>query len=112
MPGLVDEGLLLLCELPPQEEYGILFQGRDLFYDGMGEFGPADLGVAHRFVRPHGEGRVQQQDPLFGPVGEVAMAGDGHAGVVMQLLENIDEGGRRGDAILNGEAQPMRLSGP
>jgi len=107
----VDEGLFFLREFAPEEEDGVFFLRRDLCDDGVGEFGPADLGVAHGFVGPNGEGGVEEEYALFGPVGEVAVVGDGHADVLVQFFEYIDEGRGRGDAFWDGEAEAVGLAG-
>jgi len=111
MFGLVDEYLFFLREFAPEEVDEMLFLGRNLRDDGVGEFGPADLGVAHGFVGADGEGGVEEEDTLFGPVGEIALFGDGHPDVLVQFFINVDEGWGRRDALLDGEAEAVGLTG-
>ena len=108
---LVHEDLFFLGELTPEEEYHVFFGCRDFGDHGIGEFGPADLGVAHGFVGAYGQRGVEEKDALFRPVGEVAMAGDGHADVLVQLFEDVDKGGGRWNTFLDGETQAVGLAG-
>jgi len=111
MFSFVHEGLLFLGEFAPEEEDGVFFLCRDLCDHRVGEFCPADLGMAHGFVRADGKGSVEEEDALFGPVGEIAVVGDGHADVGVQFFEYIDEGGWGWDAFLDREAEAVGLAG-
>src|SRR5579859_2696328 len=111
VPGLIDEDLLLLGEFPPEQENEAFFLRGGLADHGVCEFRPSDPGVAHWLICPYGEGSIEEQDALFGPMGQVAMPGDGHTYITLQFLENIDQRWRWGNAVLHGKAQSMRLSG-
>lgn len=67
--------------------------------------------MAHGVVGANGQRCVEQEDALFGPVGEITVAGDGHTYVLVQFFEDVDEAGRRGDAFGDGEAKAVSLSG-
>ena len=110
MFGLVDEDLFFLGEFAPKEEDDVFFACRYLRDHGIGELGPADLGVAHGFVGADGERGVEQEDALLGPMGEVAVVGDGHTDVLVQFLKDVDEGGGRGDGFLDGKAKAVGLA--
>jgi len=71
----------------------------DFADDPIGEFGPADPGMAHGIVGTDSKGGIEQQDALLCPVGQVAMVWDGHADIGVELFKDIDQGGRRGDAF-------------
>lgn len=109
--GLVDEDLFFLGELAPEEEDDMFFAGRHLRDHGIGELGPADLGVAHGFIGAYGERGIEEEDALLGPVSEVAVVGDGHTDILTQFFKDIDEGGWRGDGFLDGEAEAVGLAG-
>ena len=58
--------------------------------------------------RQHG---VEQQHPLLGPAVEVARRGDGRAGVVGDLLEDVLQRGREGNAVGDRETESVGLPG-
>lgn len=89
----------------------MLFAGRDLRDHGVGELGPADLGVTHGFVGADGERGVEEKDALLGPVRKITMPGNGHTDVLVQLLEDIDEGWGWRNGFLDGEAETVGLAG-
>ncbi len=109
--GLVDQDLLFLSEFAPKKKYDVFFAGRYLRDHGIGELGPADLGVAHGFVGADSERSVEQENALLGPVGKVAMVGYGHTDVLMQFFKDVAEGWRRRDGFLDGKAKAVGLAG-
>ena len=56
----VDQRLLFLCELSPQQEHHIFPLFGYFAYGHIGEFGPADAGMTHGFIGPYGERGVEQ----------------------------------------------------
>src|SRR5690348_13468547 len=65
--------------------------------------------MAHRLVGSHCQGGVEQHYSLFGPMREIAVAGDGYAYVILELFKYIDQGGRGRDAFGHGEAESVCL---
>ena len=58
-----------------------------------------------------GQRGVEQQDTLFRPPRQVSRHRHGRPQVISNLLEDVLQRRREGDAFLNREAQPMSLSG-
>ena len=58
-----------------------------------------------------GERGVEQQHALTGPAAQAATGGDGGAGVVGHLLEDILERRGEGHAVGHGEAEALGLAG-
>ena len=110
MTVAVDESTFLLRVGAPEDEHQVftLFgQGAD---GCIGKFFPALALVRTRLVGSHCQGGVQQQYSLFGPAGQVACGGDGQPQVALNLLEDVLQRRREGDAVVHREAEAMGLS--
>ena len=83
-----------------------LGQGTD---SSIGECLPTQRGMTVRLMCPHGKRSIEQQHALLSPSREVARGGNGRPEVIVYLLENILQRGRKGDTVLHREAQSVRL---
>ncbi len=73
---------------------------------------PSSVLVRVGLAPPDGEHRVEQQHPLTGPAGQLAVLGaDETLHVGLQLLEHVEQAGRGRDAPAHGEAQSVCLAG-
>ena len=107
----VGDGALLLCVAAPEHIDDSLLAFGDGAHHGVGEGLPSAAGMRGRFVfadRQHG---VQQQHSLLGPPVEVTRGGDRRPGIVGDLLEDVLQRGREGDAVGHREAESVGLPG-
>ena len=104
------QGLFFDGETAPQQEHQVFTHRRKPLDDGVGKCLPADSRVACGHVGPHRQGGVQEQDALVGPAFQVPMLRWSNAKVVVEFLEDVDEGGRRVDSVGHREAEPVGLS--
>lgn len=102
--------LFLDGETAPEQEHQVFPHLREPLDDGVGKGLPADSRVACRLVGPHRQGGVQEQDALVGPAFQVPMLRGRNAKVVVEFLENVDEGGGRVDSVGHREAESVGLS--
>ena len=108
----VDEGFLGDGIAAPEQEDESVATGGEFADGGIGELLPAVALVRACLVGADGEGGVEQQHPLVGPSGEVARSeGDGGAEVAVDLLDDVDQRRRHGDAVGDGEAEAHGLPG-
>ena len=105
----VDERLFRAGVGAPKDEHDVLPPLADDADDVVGKPRPAAVFVRIGLVRAHGQGRVQQQHALFGPLGKIARAWQGAAQLVVQFFEDIYERRGHGHALLHRKAQPVRL---
>ena len=73
---------------------------------------PADPPVGVGLMGSHGEDRVEEEHPLLGPLGQIAVVGYPEAEVVVKLLVDIDEGRRDRNVLVYRKTQAVRLSVP
>ena len=59
----------------------------------------------------HGERGVEQEHTLVGPSAQTAGSGDGYAEIGVQLLEDVLQRRRWGNAVAHGETESFGLSG-
>ena len=102
--------LLLDGETAPQQKQQVFPHLRKPLDNGVGKGLPADSRMACRLVGPHRQGGVQEQDALVGPAFQVPVLRGCDAKVVVEFLEDVDEGGRRVDSVRHRETQPVGLS--
>ena len=107
----VDEGSFLLRVSSPKDEHQVFAFFSQRADGRVGELLPALPLVRTGLVGAYREGGVEQQDALPGPSGQVAARRHGLAQVVMYFLENVDQRRGEGDAVVDGEAEPVSLSG-
>ena len=103
MPRPVDERALALRVCAPKDEHEMFAPLCKRAHDGVSEDFPSPVLVAARAMRGDCQRRVEQQDPLVGPLYEV-----GH---VPEFLGDVDERRRRLDPGRNVEREPLRLPG-
>ena len=118
MHGLEDEvalrvgdGALALGVTAPEHIDDALLAFGDGADHGVGEGLPAAACVRGRLVGADRQHGVQQQHALLGPAVEVARGGDGRSGVVGDLLEDILQRRREGNAVRHREAEAVGLPG-
>ena len=104
------QGLFLDGETAPQQKHQVFPYLREPLDNGVGKGLPADSCVACGHVGPHRQGGVQEQDPLLGPAFQVPVGRGRNAQVVVEFLEDVDEGRRRVDSVGHREAEPVGLS--
>ena len=104
------QGLFLDGETAPEQEHQIFPHLREPLDNGVGKGLPADSRMACRLVGPHRQRGVQEQDALVGPAFQVPVLRWSNAKVVVEFLEDVDEGGRRVDSVGHREAEPVSLS--
>jgi hypothetical protein len=109
--GPVDALPLLACVTAEKEEDHAVAAGIEGVDDGVCEALPPLAGVGAGLGGPHGQDGVEEEEALARPGHEVAVAGDGHAGVVVELAEQIAEGRWRRDAGSHGEGEAVGLPG-
>ena len=90
-----DQRALALGEVTPEQKDDRLFPLVEQCNDTVGELLPADAAMACRHAAAHGQHRVEQQDAVLRPAGEIAALRRGIAEVVAVLLEDVDERRRR-----------------
>ena len=115
--GLQQQVVLLIyhVRLParvaaPQHVDQVLAAGGQCAYGGVGELLPAQRGVAVGLVGTDGQRGVEQQHALTGPPSQVARWRHGCARVVLYLLEDVLQRGRKGHAVLHREGESVGLS--
>lgn len=110
MLGGIDELLLGLCMFPPkQEDHPLAFFG-DRADGRVGEFFPSLLGMGIGFSGSHREHGVEQEHPLLGPGGEIAMTPGSNSQVVMDFFINVLQRWRDSLSSWHGEGKSHGLS--
>ena len=77
---------------------------------GIGELLPAQRGMAVGLMGTHGQRGIEQQHTLARPPLQVAALRHRGAQVLLYLLEDILQRGRKGHTVLYREAQPVGLA--
>ena len=95
---------------PKHKHYAASLRGEGVD-GGVGESFPSDTGMRFRGVLAHGKRCVEQEHSLRCPAREVAVVGNGSAGLVVDLLEDISQRGRNVDARIHREAETVGLTG-
>ena len=95
---------LALRRRSPQDEYDRTVLSVTRRDRRIRELFPSDPPMRIRLVRPHRKYRIQHQNPLLRPLCKTPMIRDPTPQVVMQLLIDIDQGGRNLHTLLHGEA--------
>ena len=72
MFGGVDDGAFVLGVFAPEQKYQVLFFVGEGFDGGVGELFPALFLMRSGGVGANGEGGVEEEDALFGPIIQVA----------------------------------------
>jgi hypothetical protein len=109
--GAVDALPLLACVASEEEKDHAVGLGIEGLDDSVGEALPSPAGVGAGLGGPDGQDGVEEEEPLARPRLEVAVVGDGLAGVISELAEHIAEGRWRRDAGSHGESEAVGLSG-
>lgn len=105
----IDQYSLVLCKFPPEHEHHVFSLLRNLPDHRVGKLCPADFCMAHRLSRPNRERGIQEEDSIFRPLGQVAMAWYCQADIVLELFKDIDERRGSGDTVLHRETKAMGL---
>mmetsp|Transcript_11027 Transcript_11027/g.68032 ORF Transcript_11027/g.68032 Transcript_11027/m.68032 type:complete len:217 (-) Transcript_11027:431-1081(-) len=108
--GGIDELLLGLCMLSPeQEDHPLAFLGDSA--DGrIGEFFPSLLGMGIGFSGSHREHGVEQEHPLLRPRGEIAMAPGTNSQVIVDLFVDVLQRWRDSLSSWHGKGESHGLS--
>ena len=107
--GRIGHDALLLGVVAPQHVHDLLLVGGDGADHGVREGFPSLAGMRGGAVGTDGQHRVEQQHPLFGPAVEIAAGGNGGSRVVVNLLEDVAERGRKGNPVVHREAEAVGL---
>lgn len=106
----VGYGSLALGIAAPEHVDDIVLMQADGTHHGIGELLPAVSGMRGGLVGTHRQYGIEQQHALLGPTVEVAACGYGGAGIVVHLLEDVLQRGRKGHAVAHREAQTVGLT--
>jgi len=104
------QGLFFDGETAPEQKHQVFPHLRNPLDDGVGELLPADSRVACGHVGPYRQGGIQEQNSLLGPAFQVPVRRRRKTKVVVEFLEDVDEGGGRLDSHGHREAQAVGLS--
>ena len=105
-----DEHLLFNGKTAPEQKDEVLANLRKTLDNRVRELLPANACVACRHVGAHRERCVQKQNSLVRPAFQVSVGRWRDAEVVVEFLENVDEGWRRLNAKWHREAKPVSLA--
>jgi len=108
-PG-VDQRFFGPGEVAPQEKDQVLLPVRKCPDHGIGEPLPADPTVGPGLAMFYGQHSVQEEYPLTGPMGQIAMPGMAKGEIALKFLVDIDQGCRDPDAFRDGEAETHGLA--
>ncbi len=110
MTDRIDQVLLSAGGRSPQDKDHRLLLCRHGSDDLIGEGLPSLLLMGGGLAGPHGQGGVEQQDPLGGPVGKIAVLRAGNAKVAFHLLEDVLQRRRSGNAASDRETETVSLT--
>lgn len=105
-----DEHLFFDGEAAPEQKDEVLADLRKSLDNRVRELLPANAGVTCRHVGAHRERSVQKQNSLVSPTFQVSVGWRCDAEIVVEFLENVDEGRRRLNAKWHREAKPVSLA--
>lgn len=110
MAVAVDEGAFPLGVCSPEDEYQVFFLLGQHSDGSVGKGLPAVILVRSGLMGAYGQRSVQQEDALLCPAGQVAAGGHVGADVTFDFLENVDQRGRKGYAVVHRKAEAVGLS--
>ena len=84
-----DEAFLASCMGAPQDKHEWLFLRAEQFDDSIGERLPTTLVMRACLPCTHGEGGIEQQHSLCGPMLEVAVFGRDEPEIGLHFLEDV-----------------------
>lgn len=106
----VDESSLALCVRSPKDKYKMLFFFCEDADGSICKCFPAVILVRTCLMCTYGKGGIEQQYALFCPACQIAGCGGIGADIIFYLFEDVEQGGRKGDSVIHGEAQSVCLS--
>lgn len=107
---VVDERCLFACRCSPEHEDKVVptaIEGSD---GRIGECFPSLSAMAEGLMFFYREARVEQEDALLCPACQVAALRNGCSCFGLHLFEDVLERGRECNAVVDTEAEPVRLS--
>ena len=105
-----DEDLFFDGETAPEQKDEVLADLRKSLDNRVCELLPTNAGVAGGHVGAHRERCVQKQNSLMRPAFQVSVGRWRDAEIVVEFLENVDEGRWRLDSERHREAKPVGLT--
>ncbi len=109
MALFVDQRELLLRVVAPEHEDRGVGAGGDGPDHGVGDLLPALALVGVGLACAHRQHRVEEEHPLLGPRHQIPVVRDRQAELLLHLLVDVAQGGRRLHARPHGEAQAVPL---
>ena len=107
---LVDKGGFSSCRSAPKHEDEVVASTIEGSNGSVREGLPTLATMAESLMLPDGEARVEQEDALLCPTSQVAALWDGCSRLGLYLLEDVLERGRELYAVVDAEAESVRLS--